>query len=90
MISWPSIEKPLSVSLTSFGERAADRVVLQQERHRVRVAERVVDRDQLDAGLLAPGEERPGERPADPAEAVDADPYRHVILRLRWITCADL
>ena len=48
-------------------ERAADRVVLQQERHRVRVAERVVDRDQLDVRLLAAGEDRPvNDRPMRP------------------------
>ena len=45
-----------------------------------RVAERVVDRDQLDLRLLAPGEDRPGERPADAAESVDADPYCHSFL----------
>ena len=60
--------------LDLVGQRAADGVVLQQERHRVRVAERVVHRDELDAGRLAAGEERPGERAADAAEAVDARP----------------
>ena len=60
LISRPSIEKPLSVALTSFGERAADRVVLEQERHGVRVAERVVHRHQLDPGVARPGRAAPG------------------------------
>ena len=77
LISLPSIEKPLSLALTSLAEDPADRVVLEQERHRVRVAEGVVHRHQLDAGVGAPGEQGPGERAADPAESVDADPYRH-------------
>src|SRR5262249_13194277 len=54
---------------------AADGVVLEQERHRLGVAEGVVDRDQFDIRLLAAGEDRPSEGPADAAEAVDADAY---------------
>ena len=59
--------------------RAADGVVLEQERHRVRVAERVVHRHELDVRLLAPGEDGPRERPADAAEPVDPDSYGHPI-----------
>ncbi len=55
-------------------ERPQHRVVLQELRHRLRVAE-VVDRDDLDVGaqLMLRAEEVT----ADPAEAVDADPGRH-------------
>ena len=56
------------------GERAHRGVVLEEVRHRLRVAE-VVDRDDLDVGaeLLLRAEEVP----SDAAEAVDADPCRH-------------
>src|SRR4029079_16341905 len=69
-----------------FGrEGPADRVVLQQKRHGVRVAKGVIHRDQLDLGLLAPSESRPVERTADPTESVDADAYRHdVLLSSAW------
>ena len=73
----PDTEKPESVTLTSFGSVRADRVVLQQERHRVGVAERVVHGDELDAGGGAAGEDGSVERPADPSEPVDAHPYGH-------------
>ena len=65
-------------------DRPADGVVLEQERHRVRVAERVVHRHQLDAGLVAAGEDRPVERAADPAESVDPDSNGHVVRAFRW------
>ena len=78
LLDLAAVDREAAVGLLDLvRERAADRVVLEQERHRVRVAERVVDRDQLDAGLLAAGEDRPGEGTADPAESVDADSYRH-------------
>ncbi len=80
LTSRPSIEKPLVAVLDLVGERAPDRVVLQQERHRVGVAERVVDRHQLDVRLLTPGEDRPCERTTDAAESVDADTYCHLCL----------
>ncbi len=66
--------------LDLVGERAPDGVVLQEEGHRLRVAEGVVDRHQLDVRLLAAGEDRPGERTADAAETVDAHTYCHVSL----------
>ena len=42
-----------------------------------RVAHRVVHRHQLDAGVGAAGEQRPGERAADPPESVDPYTNRH-------------
>ena len=57
-------------------ERAEHRVVLQQVRHRLRVAD-VVRRDDLE--VAAALEVRAEEVPADPPEAVDPDPdLRHV------------
>ena len=64
--------------LDLVGQRAADRVVLEQERHRVRVAEGSLTATSS-TPAVAPGQQRPGERAADAAEAVDADPYRHVV-----------
>ena len=58
-------------------DRPADRVVLEQERHGVGVAERVVDRDELDLSRVASRQDGPVEGPADPAESVDADAYSH-------------
>src|SRR5581483_12469962 len=63
--------------LDLVGQRPAHLVVLEEERHRVAVAERVVDRHQLHAGPGPPGQDRPVERTADPAEAVDAHTYCH-------------
>src|SRR5262249_15392743 len=45
----------------------------------VGVAEGVVHGDELDVGLLAPGEDGPRERPADAAEPVDPDSYGHCV-----------
>ena len=65
--------------LDLVGQHAPDGVVLEQERHRLAVAEGVVHRHQLDAGAGAPGEDRPVEGAADAPEAVDAHTYRHVL-----------
>ena len=63
-------------------ERSERRVVLEQVRHRLLVAE-VVRRDDLDVRLAL--ELRPEEVPSDPAEAVDAHTNRHSLLfLLRW------
>ena len=78
LTSWPSTENPSSVALTSLRQRAADGVVLEEERHGGAVAEGVVHRDQLDAGGVAPVEQGPVEGPADPPEPVDPHSYRHL------------
>ena len=76
-----AVDREAAVGLLDLvRDRAADRVVLQEERHRVGVAEGVVDRHQLDPGLGAAGEDRPVERAADPAESVDPDSNGHDIL----------
>ena len=71
------MENPLPSGLHLVGEGPADGVVLEEERHGVGVAERVVDRDELDLRLLAPGEDGAGEGPTDPPEPVDAHSYCH-------------
>ena len=63
-----------SPTSTSPVERPEHRVVLEEVRHRLRVAE-VVRSDDLDVGpALELGAE---EVPPDPAEAVDPDANRH-------------
>src|SRR4029079_4487752 len=66
-------------ALHFVAQGAADRVVLEQEGNRVAVAHRVVHRHQLDTGVGAPGEQRPGERAADAPEAVDPYTNRHLV-----------
>ncbi len=63
--------------LDVVAQRAADRVVLEQERHGVAVAHRVVHRHQLDAGVGAPSEQRPREGAPDAPETVDPYTNRH-------------
>ncbi len=64
-------------ALHVVGERAADRVVLEQEGDGVAVTHRVVHRHQLDPGVGAAGEQRPGERAPDAPETVDSYTNRH-------------
>ncbi len=63
--------------LDVLAEGATHRVVLEEEGHGGAVPHRVVHRDQLDAGVGAPGEQRPVEGASDAAEAVDADAHGH-------------
>jgi cobalt-zinc-cadmium efflux system protein len=58
-------------------------VVLQQERHRGRVAHRVVHGDELDARTLAPGQQGPVEGAPDAPVAVDPHSYGHCIHTFR-------
>ena len=79
MISSPPARIAPSPSLDLAVERAELRVVLEQVRHRLRVAE-VVRGDDLDVRLAL--ELRPEEVAPDPAEAVDAHTNRHSLLFL--------
>ena len=63
--------------LDLVAQRPPDRVVLQQEGHRLAVAERVVDGDQLHAGGFAPVQQGPVEGAADPPVSVDPYSYGH-------------
>jgi hypothetical protein len=66
-------------------QRPEDRVVLEQVRHRLHVAE-VVGGHDLDVRLAL--QLRPEEVPPDPAEAVDAYTNRHsVLFLLRCVGC---
>src|SRR5207249_4025591 len=69
----------VACGLHVVGQDAADGVVLQQVRHDFGVAERVVDRHQLDAGVGV-GEDGAEEAAADAPEAVDADAHAHGFL----------
>jgi hypothetical protein len=60
--------------------------VLEQERHRVRVAEWIVDRDELDVGLAPSRQDRSVEGPADSPESVDADTHGHEV---SFTSCPD-
>ena len=77
LTSRPSIEKPLSLCLTSFASVRPTESCLSRNAIVCGVAEGVVDRHELDVRLLAAGEDRPGERSADATESVDADTYCH-------------
>ena len=72
--SWPAALIEPASTATSPGERAEQRVVREQVRHRRHVAE-VVERDELEVGVAL--QRRAEEVAADAAEAVDA----HACLR---------
>src|SRR5919205_1038814 len=70
-VCWAASKTWSLTPMQIMASASADGVVLEEERHGLAVAERVVDRHQLDPGARTLGEDRPVERAADPPEAVD-------------------